>query len=84
MRVSSGVHAPVPEHPPPVQPINTEPDAGVAVNTGFSPVDTETEHVVPQLIDCADPVLVIVPTPNPFLKVVRVYVSCTTADVVKV
>src|SRR3989344_6996638 len=54
---SVSVHVPVPEHPPPLQPANVEPEVGVAVRVETVPgVTPETEHVVPQFIEPPDEV----------------------------
>ena len=41
---------PVPEQPPPDQPVNPEPDAGVAFKVTVVPVANEAEQFVPQSI----------------------------------
>src|SRR3989442_1646644 len=43
------VHAPVPVQPPPLQPVNVESAAGVAVTATTGPPDWGAEHVAPQL-----------------------------------
>ena len=65
------VQLPVPEHPPPDQPANVEPDVADAVSVTDVPLFIVVEHVAPQLI--APPVTV--PEPVPFLEVVRVKVD---------
>ena len=62
------VQVPVPEQPPPLQPVNVEPAAGVAVNVTTAPLVNDAEQVVPQLI--AAGVLVTVPVPLPPLVTV--------------
>ena len=48
--LSVTVHAPVPEQPPPLQPVKVEPAAGVAVKVTAVPLAYAAEHVVPQEI----------------------------------
>jgi len=57
------VHVPVPEQPPPLQPVNVEPAAGVAVNVTRVPLVNAAEHVVPQEMPVG--ALVTVPLPAP-------------------
>src|SRR5262249_32090329 len=45
---SVSVHAPVPEHPPPDHPVNTEPAAAVAESVTLVPAVNVAEHVAPQ------------------------------------
>jgi hypothetical protein len=52
----------VPEHAP-LQPLNTEPDAGVAARVTDAPDEYCAEHVAPQLM--APSPLVVVPVPVP-------------------
>jgi hypothetical protein len=59
------VHVPVPEQPPPDQPVNREPDAAVAVSTTLVPYSKEAEHEVPQLMPAG--IEVTVPLPAPVL-----------------
>src|SRR4029079_19613034 len=56
-------HVPVPEHPPPLQPVNVEPDDAVAVSVTLFPVGNAAAHVVPQLIPLGDDDTVPVPVP---------------------
>ena len=57
-------HVPVPEHPPPDQPANTEPDNGEAESVTKVPMLKEAEQVpLAQLIPAEE--LVIVPPPVP-------------------
>jgi hypothetical protein len=65
------VQAPVPEHPPPVQPVKTDPAAGVAVSVTLVPAANVAEQALPQLIPAG--ALVTVPLP------VRVRVSARGA-----
>jgi len=62
---------PVPVHPAPLQPVNTEPPAGVAVNVTEVPLANDAVHVAPQLIPAG--LLVTVPPLLPVLVTVRVY-----------
>ena len=54
------LHVPVPVHEP-LQPLNTDPLAGVAARVMLEPDEAATEHVAPQLIPAG--VLVTVPVP---------------------
>jgi hypothetical protein len=56
---------PVPEQPPPLQPANTDPEAGTAVSVTVVPPENDREHVIPQLMPLG--LLVTVPVPVPFL-----------------
>src|SRR5262245_45611288 len=56
---------PMPVHPPPLQPDNTEPSAAVAVSAILVPLEKLAEHFVPQLIP--EGPLVTLPLPLPFL-----------------
>jgi hypothetical protein len=64
------VHVPVPVQPPPLQPVNVEPAAGVAVKVTAAPVVKDAEHVVPHEIPAG--LLDTVPVPAPDLETVRV------------
>jgi hypothetical protein len=64
------VHVPVPVQPPPLQPVNVEPAAGVAVKVIAAPVVKDAEHVVPHEMPAG--LLVTVPVPVPDLETVRV------------
>jgi hypothetical protein len=64
------LQVPVPEQPPPLQPANTEPEAGVAVNVTVVPLENDREQVVPQLIPLG--LLVTVPEPVPDFRTVSV------------
>src|SRR5262245_15021462 len=55
------VQVPVPEHPPPDQPVNVAPAAGVAVSVTAVPLLKVAEHVAPQLMPAG--ALVTVPDP---------------------
>src|SRR5207244_3279543 len=57
------VQVPLPEQPPPVQPVKVEPAAGVAVNVTAVPLVKLAEHVAPQVIPAG--LLVTVPEPVP-------------------
>lgn len=54
---------PVPEHPPPLQPVKLDPAEGAALNTTEVVTPYVTEHVVPQLIPAG--ALVTAPVPAP-------------------
>ena len=60
----------VPEQPPPDQPVNVEPDPGVAVSVTWVPFANCAEHVEPQSIPAGE--LVTVPDPEPALETVSV------------
>ena len=70
--VSVTVQVPVPEQPPPLQPLNVEPVAGAAVRVMAVPLANAAEHVVPQEIPAG--LLVTVPVPVPDLLTVSVKV----------
>ena len=61
---------PVPEQPPPLQPANTDPEAGVAVKVTVVPLENSREQVVPQLIPLG--LLTTVPEPVPDFRTVSV------------
>ena len=67
-------HVPVPLQPPPDQPVNVEPDAGVAVSVTCCPSLNDAEHVAPQLIP--DGWLLTLPEPPPAF--VTASVCCVT------
>ena len=71
------VHVPVPVHPPPLQPVNVDPVAGVAVKVTAVPLPKAAEQVVPQEIPAG--ALEIVPAPVP--DFVRVSVKGCSAKV---
>ena len=78
--VTVTVHVPVPVHPPPAQPANVEPAAGVAVSVTMVPLVTLSVQSAPQLMPAG--LLVTVPVPNPALatdkvKLLRVNVPVT-------
>jgi hypothetical protein len=64
------VHVPVPEHPPPLQPVKVEPAAGAAVSVTAVPLVKVAEQVAPQLM--AAGALVTIPVPVPALETVSV------------
>jgi hypothetical protein len=64
------VQVPVPEHPPPLQPVNVEPAAAAAVNVTEVPLVNDAEQVAPQEIPAG--LLVTVPLPAPALETVSV------------
>ena len=57
------VQLPVPEQPPPLQPVNVDPAAGVALNATAAPLVNDAEHVIPHEIPAG--LLVTVPVPVP-------------------
>src|SRR5262245_50368600 len=63
------VQVPVPEHPPPDQPVNVPPAAGAAVRVTTVPLLNNAEQVAPQLTPAG--ALVIVPAPAPARLTVR-------------
>jgi hypothetical protein len=64
------VHVPVPVQPPPLQPLNVEPAAGVAVKVTAVPLANPAEQVAPQEMPVG--ALVTVPLPAPALLTVSV------------
>ena len=66
------VQEPVPEQPPPLQPVKTEPEAAVAVNVTAVLLENVAEHLLPQEIPLGE--LVTVPVPVPVLLTVSVKV----------
>ena len=66
------VQAPVPVHPPPLQPVKVEPAAAVAVSVTAVPLAKLAEQVAPQLMPAG--ALVTVPLPVPAGVTVRVKV----------
>src|SRR5260221_11528411 len=63
------LHVPVPEHPPPLQPLNVDPPAAPAVSVTTVPLTSDAEHAEPQL----NPAVLdgTVPLPVPDLLTVR-------------
>ena len=61
--LSVTVQVPVPEQPPPLQPVKVEPAAGVAVKVAAVPLANAAEHVAPHEIPAG--LLVTVPVPVP-------------------
>jgi hypothetical protein len=66
---------PVPVQPPPLQPVNVEPAAGVAVRVTTVPVVKPVEQVAPQEIPAG--ALVMLPLPAPDFATVSVNEDCT-------
>src|SRR5207247_8221929 len=62
-------HVPVPEQPPPLQPLKVEPAAGVALSVTTVPLAKLAVHVAPQLIRAG--ALVAGPLPVPAGVTVR-------------
>ena len=77
--LSVTAQVPVPEHPPPDQPANVEPEIATAVRVTAVPVLNVAEHVLPQLIPAGDDVTV--PPPVPALATVSVEVGGGELDV---
>src|SRR5207247_8405682 len=73
------VQVPVPEHPPPLQPVKVEPAAGVAVSVTAVPLAKLAVQVAPQLIPTG--ALVTVPLPVPALLTVSAKVGRATVAV---
>jgi hypothetical protein len=66
------VHVPVPEHPPPLQPVKIEFDAAVAVSVTVEPSGRGVDvQVAPQLMPPT--LLVTVPVPPPLFVTVRIH-----------
>ena len=68
-------HVPVPEHPPPDQPVKTEPVRGAAVSVTLVPPAKFAPQEEPQLIPEGE--LVTVPLPAPTFNTTRLYVVLT-------
>ena len=68
------VHVPVPEQPPPLQPVKVDPASGVAVNVTTVPVVKAVEQVAPQEMPAGE--LVTVPVPAPALVTVSAKDAC--------
>jgi hypothetical protein len=64
------VHVPVPVQPPPLQPLNVDPAAGVAVNVTAVPLANPVEHVAPHDMPAGE--LDTMPAPAPALLTVSV------------
>src|SRR4029453_5565357 len=60
--LSVTVQVPVPEQPPPLQPVKLEPAVGVAVKVTAVPLAYAAEHVAPQEIPAG--LLVLLPVPG--------------------
>jgi len=73
------VHVPVPAQLPPLQPVNVEPAAGVAVKVTAVPLANVAEQVAPQEIPAG--LLVIVPFPVPARETVSVELVDTPVPV---
>jgi hypothetical protein len=76
------VHVPVPEQPPPLQPVNVEPAAGVAVRATTVPLVKACEQVTPQEMPAGE--LVTVPPPFPDFVAESVKDDCMKVAVVEV
>jgi len=66
------LQVPVPAQPPPLQPVNVEPAAGVAVSVTAAPLANAAEHVAPHEMPVG--ALVTVPAPVPAVLTVRLNV----------
>src|SRR5207245_8139332 len=75
------VHVPVPEQPPPLQPVKVEPAAGGAVKVTAVPLEYVAAQVAPHEMPAG--LLVTVPIPAPVLLTVSVKV-CTAKVAVTV
>jgi hypothetical protein len=69
------VQLPVPEQPPPLQPVKVDPAAGVAVSVTAAPLVNDAEQVVPHEMPAG--LLVTVPVPVPARETVSVEVVPT-------
>src|SRR5437867_8887191 len=79
--LSVTLQVPVPEQPPPLQPVKVEPAAGAAVKVTAVPLEYAAAQVAPQEMPAG--LLVIVPVPAPVLLTVSVKV-CTAKVAVTV
>src|SRR5207245_11735789 len=70
-------HVPVPRLPPPLQPVKTEPAAGLAVSVTVVPLAKLTVQVAPQSIPVG--LLVTVPVPMPVVVTVSTKVGVKVA-----
>jgi len=70
--LSVTLQVPVPEQPPPLQPVKVEPAAGAAVKVTAVPLEYAAAQVAPQEMPAG--LLVIVPVPAPVLLTVSVKV----------
>ena len=79
VEVRVSVQAPVPVHPPPLQPANVEPVAGLAVRVTVVPPAKDPEQFMPQLIWGGVPIctgaLTTVPLPGPAFTTARLAVG---------
>src|SRR5881409_3763189 len=71
-------HAPVPEQPPPLQPVNVLPAAGVAVKVTTAPAPKVFAQTLPQLIAAGADVTVPVPVPTRLTVSVNDWATSTT------
>src|SRR5437773_5218896 len=58
------MQVPVPEQPPPLQPVKVELESGVAVRVTTVPLGNGAAHVAPQAMPAGEPVMVPVPVPD--------------------
>jgi hypothetical protein len=75
------VQLPVPEQPPPLQPANVDPAAGVALSVTAAPLVNDAEHVVPHEMPAG--LLVTVPVPVPAGETVSVELVPTPVPVTR-
>jgi hypothetical protein len=75
--LSVTTHVLVPEQPPPLQPVNVEPAAGVAVSVTTVLSAKGAEHVAPQVMPAGE--LETEPDPLPALDTVRVWAAWNVA-----
>jgi hypothetical protein len=61
--VISTTQDPVPEHPPPLQPVKSEDTFGVAVSVTWVPCSNASAQSLPQLMPVGEEVMVPVPVP---------------------
>src|SRR6266850_340455 len=76
------VQVPVPEQPPPLQPVKVELASGVAVKVTVVALANGAEHVTPQAMPVGE--LVMVPVPVPDLLTVSVKDCCAKVAVTEV
>src|SRR5882724_5991776 len=80
--LSVTVQGPVPEQPPPLQPVKVELASGVALKVMAVPLANGAAHVAPQAMPAGE--LVIVPVPVPDLLTVSVKDCCAKVAVTEV
>ena len=80
--LSVTVQVPVPEQPPPLQPVKVEPAAGAAVKVTAVPLANAAEHVAPQEMPAGALVTVPVPVPLGLTDSVKVCTAKVAVTVV--